>query len=63
MLDGIVGLIFGLTEIDRGKDRGKVLTPEIDREIDRGKVLTPKKDCKIDRDKVFGTDLRFLEKS
>ena len=61
--DGIVGSIFGLTEIDREKDRGKVLTPEIDREIDRGKVLTPRKDCKIDRDKVLGTDLRFLEKS
>ena len=61
--DGIVGSIFGLTEIDRKKDRGKVLTPEIDREIDRGKVLTPRKDCKIDRDKVLGTDLRFLEKS
>ena len=56
-------MIFGLTEIDREKDGGKVLTPEIDREIDRGKVLTPRKDCKIDRDKVFGTGLRFLEKS
>ena len=61
--DGIVGSIFGLTEIDHEKDRGKVLTPEIDREIDRGKVLTPRNDCTIDRDKVLGTDLRFLEKS
>ena len=50
--DRIVGSIFGLTEIDREKNPGKVLTPEIDRdidrEIDRGKVLTPRKDCKID---------------
>ena len=26
--DGIVGSIFGLTEIDCEKDRGKALTPE-----------------------------------
>ena len=52
--DGIVGSIFGLTEIDREKDQGKVLTPEIDREIDRGKVITPIKDCKK-------TEIRFLE--
>ena len=56
-------MIFGLTEIDCEKVRGKVLTPEIDREIDRDKVLTPRKDCKIDREKVFGTSIRFLEKS
>ena len=61
--DGIVGLIFGLTEIDCEKDRGNVLTPEMDCEIDRGKVLTPRKDCKIDQYKVLGTDLRFLKKS
>ena len=42
--DGIVGSIFGLTEIDREKDRGKVLIPEIGREIDRVKVITPRKD-------------------
>ena len=39
--DGIVGSIFGLTEIDCEKDRGKALTPEKDREKERGKVLTP----------------------
>ena len=61
--DGIVGTIFGLTEIDPEKDRSKVLTPEIYREIDQGNFLTPRKYCKIDRDKVLGTDLRFLEKS
>ena len=61
--DGMVGSIFGITEIDCEKDRDKVLTPEIDHEIDQSKVLTHRKDCKIDRDKVLGTDLRFLEKS
>ena len=54
--DEIVGSIFGLTEKDPTKDRGKVLTSEKDREKDRGKVLTPK----IDRDKVLGTEVRFL---
>ena len=68
--NGIVGSIFGLAEIDREKDRGKVLTPEIDCEIDRSKVLTPeidcerdrskvltpRKDCKMEQDKVLGTD-------
>ena len=43
---GIVGSVFGLTEIDREEDRGKVITPEIDREIDQGKVLTPEKIAK-----------------
>ena len=57
--DGIVGSIFGITEIDLEKDRGKVVTLEIDREIDRGKVLTPRKYYKIDRDKVLGTDLGY----
>ena len=55
--------IFGLTEIDPEKDRGKVLPPEIDLEIDRGKVLTPRTNCKIDKDRVLGTNKRFLEKS
>ena len=41
--DGIVGSIFGLTEKDREKDRGKVLTPKIDCEIDPDKVLR----CKV----------------
>ena len=57
--DGTVGSIFELTEIDHGKDRGKVLTPE----IDQSKVLSPRKDCKIARDGILETDLRFLEKS
>ena len=61
--DGIVGSIFGLTEIDSENGQGKILTPEIVHEIDQGKVLNSRKDCKIDQDKVFGTDLRFLEKS
>ena len=39
--DGIVGSIFGLTEIDCKKDRGKALTHEKDHEKERGKVLTP----------------------
>ena len=44
--DGIVESIFGLTEIDHEKDRGKVLTPEIDREIERVKVPIPRKEAK-----------------
>ena len=58
--DGIVGSIFGHSEKDPTKDRGKVLTPEIDRGKDRGKVLTPKIDQKIDRYKVFRTEIGFL---
>ena len=61
--DGIVGSVFGLTEMDRGKDRGKVLTPDIDHEIDRSKVLTPRRDCKIYKNRIVETDLWFLEKS
>ena len=53
--------VFGLSEIDREIDRGKVLTPEIDREIDRGKVFTPKINREINRLEVFGTEVRFLE--
>ena len=34
-----VGSIFGLTQIEREKDRGKILTPE----IDRGKFPIPRK--------------------
>ena len=41
-----MGSIFGHSEKDHTKDRGKVLTPEIDRGKDRGKVLTPKIDQK-----------------
>ena len=59
--DGIVGLIFGLTEKDPPKDRGQVLTSEKDREKDPGKVLTPKIDRKIDRDKVPGTEVRLCK--
>ena len=58
--DGIVGSIFGLTEKDPPKDRGKVLIPEKDYEEYIGKVLTPKIDREIDQDKVLGTGVRFL---
>ena len=58
--EGIVGSIFGLTEKDPEKNRGKFLTTKIDREKDRGKFLTPKIDRKLDRDKVLGTKVRFL---
>ena len=58
--DGIVGSIFGLSEKDPTKDRGKVLTPEIDRGKDRGKVLTPKMYRKIDQYKVFRIEIGFL---
>ena len=61
--DGIVWSIFGLSEIDRGVYRGKVLTPEINRAINRSKVLTPKIDREIDRNKVLGTEVGFFEKS
>ena len=50
-VDGTVGSIFGLTEIDHDIDRGRVLTPVIDHEIDQGKVLTPEIDREIDQDK------------
>ena len=52
--------IFGHSERDPTKDRGRVLTPEIDRGKDRGKVLAPKIDQKIDRNKVFRTETGFL---
>ena len=55
--------VFGLSEIDREIDRGKVLTPKIYRTIYRGKVFTPKMDREIDQNKVLGTKVRFLEKS
>ena len=58
-----MGQVFGLSEIDRDIDQGKVLTLEIDREIDRGKVLAPKIDCEIDQYKVLGPEVRFLETS
>ena len=46
--DEIVRLLFGLTEIDREKYRGRVFTPEIGSEKNRGRVSTHRKDCKID---------------
>ena len=58
--DGIVGSIFGLTEKDLPKDRGKVLTRGKDLPKDQGKVLTPKIDRKIYQDRVLGTELRFF---
>ena len=44
--DGIIGSIFGLIDIEREKDRGKVLTPEIDREIDQERFLILEKIAK-----------------
>ena len=58
-----MGQVFGLSEIDRDIDQGKVLTLEIDREIDRGRLLAPKIDCEIDQYKVLGPEVRFWETS
>ena len=58
--DGIVGSIFGHSEKDLTKDRGKVLTPEIDHGKDQGKVLTPNKDQKMDPCTFFRIKIGFL---
>ena len=51
--DGTVGSIFGLTEKDPPKDRGKVFAPKNDPEKDQGKILTPKIGREINQDKVL----------
>ena len=53
-------MIFGISEKNPTKDRGKVLTPKIDREKYQGTVLTPKIDGKINRYKVFRKNMGFL---
>ena len=61
--NGIVWLIFGLSEIDGGINRGEVPTPEINHDTDQSKVLTPKINLEIDQNRVLGTAVRFVEKS